>query len=114
MIRNYIVIAFRNLQRHKVFSFINIMGLAVGMAACYLMFLYVNFEKSYDNFHTKGDRIYRIVTDVKTESENIPTGITTGPTAVNTKKEFPGIEEAVRITPQDGFLITKGNVRFQE
>jgi len=114
MLRNYIVIAFRNLQRHKVFSFINIMGLAVGMAACYLMFLYVNFEKSYDNFHTKGDRIYRIVTDVKTESENIKEGMTTGPIAWNVKKEFPEVEEAVRLTPWDGFLIKKGDVRVQE
>jgi len=114
MFKNYLKIAVRNLQRHKVFSFINIMGLAVGMAACFLMLLYVNFEKSYDNFHTKASRIYRVVTDVKTQSELIKEGMTTGPIAVNTKKEFPEIEEAVRITPQDGFLIRKGSVRFQE
>ncbi len=84
------------------------------MTACFLMFLYVSFEKSYDNFNTKADRIYRIVTDVKTQSELIKEGMTTGPIAVNTKKEFPEIEEAVRITPQDGFLVKKGDVRFQE
>lgn len=114
MFKNYVKIAVRNLLRHKVFSFINILGLAVGMAACFLMFLYVSFEKSYDNFNTKADRMYRIATDVKTESENIPTGLTTGPIAINAKKEFPEIEEAVRITPYDGFLVTKGTVRFQE
>lgn len=114
MFKNYLKIAVRNLQRHKAFSFINILGLAVGMAACFLMLLYVGFEKSYDNFNTKADRIYRVVTDVKTQSENIQEGMTTGPIAINFKKEFPGIEEAVRITQQDGFLIRRGEVRFQE
>jgi putative ABC transport system permease protein len=114
MLKNYFKIALRNLQRHKVFSFINILGLAVGMAACYLMFLYVSFEKSYDSFNTKANRIYRIVTDVKTQSELIQEGMTTGPIALNTKKEFPEIEEAVRIAPPDGFLVRKGDKRFQE
>ena len=114
MLKNYLKIAARNLLRHKVFSFINIMGLAVGMTACYLMFLYVNFEKSYDNFNTNAGRIYRVVTDVKTQSETLKTGLTTGPIAVNAKKEFPEIEEAVRLTTQDGFLVRKGDVRFQE
>ena len=58
MIKNYLKIAFRNLWRHRVFSFINIMGLAVGMTACFLIFLYVRFELSYDSFHSKADRIY--------------------------------------------------------
>ena len=53
MFKNYFKIAFRNLWRHKAFSFINIMGLAVGMSACFLIFLYVRFETSYDDFHTK-------------------------------------------------------------
>lgn len=50
MLKNYLKIAFRNLWRQKAFSFINIMGLAVGMAACFLIFLYVSFELSYDSF----------------------------------------------------------------
>ena len=88
MIKNYLKIAFRNLWRHKVFSLINIMGLAVGMAACFLIFLYVSFETSYDDFHSKADRIYRVVSDVKTPTETINTGLTTSPVAVNMKKGF--------------------------
>ncbi len=66
MLKNYLKIAFRNLWKHRVFSLINIMGLTVGMAACFLIFLYVRFELSYDNFHTKADRIYRLRADIKT------------------------------------------------
>ena len=66
MFKNYFKIAIRNLWRHKAFSFINILGLAVGISACFLIYLYVSFETSYDNFHSKADRIYRVVADVKT------------------------------------------------
>lgn len=60
MFINYFKIAFRNLSRTKLFSFINIMGLAIGMAACLLILHYVNFENSYDTFFENSDQIYRI------------------------------------------------------
>ncbi len=113
MIKNYFKTAFRSLWRHKAFSFINIMGLAVGMTACFLIYLYVRFETSYDNFHSKADRIYRVVSDVKTPSETIPIGMTTGPVYVYMRKEFPEVEEAVRFT-RDGYLVKKGDIKFQE
>jgi len=113
MLKNYFTIAFRSLLRHKGFSFINIMGLAVGMTACFLIFLYVRFETSFDNFHTKADRIYRIVADVTTPSETDKIGITTAPIAINVKKDFPEVEDAVRLG-RDELLVHKGNVKFQE
>ena len=61
MIKNYIKIAFRNLARNKAFSFINIFGLAVGLATCLLIMLYIFDESSYDKHHKDGDRIFRIV-----------------------------------------------------
>jgi len=60
MLRNYLKIAIRNMKRHKGYSFINIFGLAIGMACCILILLYVTDELSYDNYHEKADRIYRI------------------------------------------------------
>lgn len=60
MFRNYLKSAFRNLSKNKVFSLINIMGLAVGLGAFLLIFQFVSFEKSFDNFHAQGDNIYRI------------------------------------------------------
>ena len=61
--RNYLIIVLRNLRKHKGFSFINISGLAVGMACCMFLLLYVQDEFSYDRYHEKGDRIYRFVED---------------------------------------------------
>jgi putative ABC transport system permease protein len=60
MLRNYLKIAIRNMKRHKGYSFINISGLAIGMACCILILLYVTDELSYDNYHEKADRIYRV------------------------------------------------------
>ncbi len=89
------------------------MGLAVGMTSAFLIFIYVSFEKSYDDFHSKADRIYRVVTDVKTPTETIRTGMTTTPIAINVKKDFPEVEDAVRVT-RDEFLVRKDEMKFQE
>src|SRR5882757_6117048 len=113
MFKNYLKVALRNLWRHKAFSFINILGLAVGMTSCFLIFLYVSFETSYDNFNTKAERIYRIVSDLKTPSEIIPVGTTIAPLTIYLKKDFPEIENSVRIG-SDGFLVKRGDVKFQE
>ncbi|OQP62738.1 cell division protein FtsX [Niastella vici] len=113
MLKNYFKIAFRNLWRHRVFSFINIMGLAVGMTACLLIFLYVRFELSYDSFHTKADRIYRIVTDLKTPTELIPTSGPAWPVAPHAKLDFPEVEAYTRVNP-DNVLFRKDDIKFME
>jgi putative ABC transport system permease protein len=113
MIKNYFKIAMRKLWKHKVFSSINIMGLAVGMTACFLIYLYVHFETSYDAFNTKADQIYRVVTNIKTPSDLLQWSSTSGPMAINMRKDFPEVESAVRISGQS-FLVRKGNEKFQE
>src|SRR5688572_32899943 len=60
MIKNYFKIAWRNIQRHKSYSVINILGLAIGIAACLLILQYVSFELTYEKFHENKDRIYRV------------------------------------------------------
>ena len=60
MFKNYFIITFRTIQKTKLFSTINILGLAIGMAACFLILHYVNFEHSYDRFHENSDGIYRL------------------------------------------------------
>src|ERR1700712_2571886 len=114
MIRHYLKIAFRVLWRHRVFSLLNILGLTVGMTACFLIFMYVKFELSYDSFHTKGDRIYRIVCDLKTPTETINTNQPAWAVAPNVANEFPEIESAVRVLMGDNLLVRKGAVKFQE
>ena len=63
MLQNYFKTASRNLLRNKVYAAINIVGLAAGIAACILIFLYVKDEVSYDRYNTKADRIYRVTRD---------------------------------------------------
>ena len=113
MIKNYLKIAFRNLWRHRVFSFINILGLTVGMTACFLIFLYVKFELSYDKFNSKAANIYRLNTDIKTPSETINTSISAWPFAPNIKREFPEVETFTRVN-NGSFLVRKGDAKFQE
>ncbi|MDR6943223.1 ABC transporter permease [Mucilaginibacter pocheonensis] len=113
MIKNYFKIALRNLWKHWAFSAINITGLSIGITACFFIFMYVGFELSYDNFHTRANRIYRLVTDIKTPTETINTGITAWPFAPNIKNDFPEVESFVRVSG-GSFLIRRGNVKFQE
>lgn len=113
MLKNYFKIAFRNLWRHKAFSFINIMGLAVGMTAFYLIFLYVSFEVSYDSFNKKADRIYRVVADLKTPTETINTSGPAWAVTPNLKEEFPEVEGQVRIS-DDNLVFRKGDIKFEE
>ena len=113
MIKNYFRIAFRNLWRHRVFSFINIMGLTVGMAACFLIFLYIRFELSYDSFNTKADRTYRVVCDIKTPTETINAGGPSWAVPPNLKDGFSEIEAFARFSG-GSLLFRKGDIKFQE
>ena len=96
MLGNYIKIVFRNMKRHKGYTFINIAGLAVGIACSILILLWVKDELSFDRFHEKADRIYRVVfsssDDGKPTNANGSYGI--GPAL---KKDFPEVIETVRI-----------------
>lgn len=113
MFKNYLKIAWRNLWRNKVFSFINVLGLTVGLTACFFIFLYVHFELSYDKFHTKGDRIYQVTCDIKTPSETIRGGITPWTFGPNIQHDFPEVEAFARFRGAN-LLVKKGNVSFQE
>jgi putative ABC transport system permease protein len=113
MFRNYLKIALRNLWKHKVFSFINILGLTVGMTACFLIFMYVRFELSYDDQHKKAADIYRIVADLKTPSDLINTSGPAWAVPPNIKRDFPEVKEFVRVSGQS-FLVRRGDVKFQE
>src|SRR5688500_8136760 len=114
MLKNYFRIAIRNLWKHKIFSFINILGLTVGMTACFLIFLYVKFELSYDAFHSRSERIYRMVSDIKTPSETINASGPSWAVAPHLRADFPEIEHAVRVSGADNMLIRKDDIKFEE
>jgi putative ABC transport system permease protein len=113
MLKNYLTIALRNLWKRRGFSLINILGLTVGLTACFLIFLYVRFECSYDAFHAKADRIYRVVCDVKTPSETIQANGPAWPVVPALRREFPEIAGGVR-TATVSFLFRKGDIKYQE
>ena len=97
MIRNYLTIAIRNLLRQPVYSLINIVGLAIGMAACMLIVLYIQDELSYDRHHPNADRIYRIVDDIESGGQTIQTAGSPFSWAPALKRDHPEVEQFVRM-----------------
>ena len=94
MIKNYFKIAFRNLSRNKAFSFINIFGLAVGLATCLLIMLYIFDESSYDKHHKDGDRVFRIASKTD-KGEGWAAG--PAPLAAGLKNDLPEVEQSTRL-----------------
>ncbi|MCJ7581288.1 MAG: ABC transporter permease [Candidatus Aminicenantes bacterium] len=97
MIKNYLKIALRNIKRRKIYSFINITGLAIGMAAATVILLWVQDELSYDKFHEKAQRTYRISTRIRLGDTLIDQAQTPGILPMTLKNDFPEIEQTVRI-----------------
>jgi len=96
MFKNYIKITFRNMNRQKAYSFIIITGLAIGLACCLIIFMYVRHELSYDTFHKDVDRIYRIPTIVKSASVEKPFARGLTPLIPTLRGNFAEVEIAVR------------------
>jgi putative ABC transport system permease protein len=110
MIRNYFKIAWRNIQRHKSYSVINIIGLSIGIASCLLILQYVSFELSYENFHTNKDRIYRVRQD-RYDNGKLSTQWVSGAYAVGNsfKDAIPEIEDYVKVLQRDQVIAEINN-----
>jgi putative ABC transport system permease protein len=103
MIKNYFKIAWRSLTRNRGFSFINIFGLATGMACTLLIFLFVKYEKSYDRFHKDSENIYRVVKDfVNDDGTKLPDATTPPALAPALQTEIPEVEHITRVFPNWG------------
>lgn len=106
MFRNYLKIALRNLQKNRLFSALNIVGMGVGMAAVALMGLYIAHELSYDRFNTNADRIVRVAQHATWSGGNLRAAVTSAPFANALRKDYPEVEKTVRIFPEGGGIIT--------
>lgn len=99
MIRNFITVAIRNILKHKFYSFINIVGLVIGMSCCLFIFIYVQDELSYDKFHKDYQNIYRVGLHGKIAGQEIYTSNSCIPLGPAMTSEVPGVEEMTRIIP---------------
>src|SRR5688572_28033613 len=114
MFRNYLIVALRNLWKNKGFSAINIFGLAIGLATCLLIILFVLDELSYDRFHKKADRIYRVDSEIKFGGDHFILAVAPDPMGPTLKKDYPQVEQYVRFRNYGGILVKKGNDYVQE
>lgn len=110
MFSNFIKTAWRNLLKNKVFSFINILGLAIGLCCFLLITMYVLDETSFDKFNAKADRIYRVNSDIRFGGTDLVLPVTPDIMGATLKKDYPQVEEYTRIYASSGAkLVKKGN-----
>ena len=90
MLKTYWLIAVRKMQRNKIQSVINILGLTIGITTCLIIFLLTRFELSYDTFHPNKDRIYRVVADLSNNGNSAKFGFLLSPLPVTLRDELTG------------------------
>lgn len=108
MLNNYLKVALRNIKKHKSFTIINVSGLAIGLACCILLAIYINSELSFDNYHTKKDRIYRVGEEMSYANFNSKQTATNGVIAEALKAKYPEVEETSR------FRYNRTSVKYKE
>ncbi|MFT3911708.1 MAG: ABC transporter permease [Ferruginibacter sp.] len=116
MFKNYLLIIIKNLRKQRLFSFVNILGLTVGITCCLMIFLYIKHELGYDNFHTKGNDIYRVVRtgDLNFDGKTDKVAYLAGAYSIALRNDYPDIiKKAVRVLP-DNDLFTYKNLSFNE
>lgn len=111
MLRNSLKIAFRTLSKQRFYSAINIAGLALGIGSCLLIMLYIQHEISYDRYHTKADRIYRVNGEIKFGGNHYRLAVAPAPMAEVLIEEYPEIENAVRFRNKGSYLVKRENAQ---
>ncbi|MEJ7829501.1 MAG: ABC transporter permease [Segetibacter sp.] len=106
MFTNFFKTAFRNLVRNKTYTLINVLGLGAGIAVCIILFLVIQFDTSFDTFHKKKDRIYRVLTEFKDPSGNNFSSGVPFPLPAALRNDFPQLEKVTAIYADDNTLLT--------
>lgn len=96
MLQNYFVIAFRNLKKQRFYTLINVAGLAIGVASCLIIMLYVSHELSFDRHYTDHERVYRVQAEIKFGDNHLMLAVTPGPLSETLMKDFPEVEASAR------------------
>lgn len=114
MIKNYFKTAWRNLMKHKTFSFINIAGLSIGIAICFIIMMYVQNELSFDRFNKNADRIVRIVFKAEINGGKIFEANVMPPVAEAMKNDYPEVQDATRLQVAGAPKITYKDKGFKD
>jgi len=114
MLKNYFLVAFRNIKKNKLYSFINIFGLTIGLSVCILIGMYVTDELSYDKMHENVEDIYRITLNGKIAGQEIHTSNSSPPLAKALIDEASGVESATRIRGMGDIVFRYGDVSIVE
>ena len=115
VLQNYLIVAIRNLLRYPTYTLINIVGLAIGLAACMLILLYIQDELSYDRYHPHADQVYRVVDDIESAGQTVQTAGSPTGWGPALKRDFPEIELSVRMAgTSSAWLVVHGDNRFYE
>ena len=113
MLRNYFTIAIRHLNRQKGYSLINVMSLALGISCCLLILLFIRDELSYDRFHDKADRIFRVTAEHRQGSQVTRNADVLIPIAKFIRADFPEVEDMVRfVPPGNAWMVKYGDKGF--
>ncbi|EJF08095.1 ABC transporter permease [Pontibacter sp. BAB1700] len=94
MLKNYWLTSWRSITRNRVHAAINIIGLAVGIASCILIYLFLQHELSYDQSFSDADRLYRVTSDMSLNGQAKKTALSHGPLAQTLTEEYPEVEQA--------------------
>jgi putative ABC transport system permease protein len=114
MFKNYLKITLRITRQHKEYSFINIAGLALGIACCLLILFWVQDELSFDRFHENADHLYRIIEDLNFEDETLHIARTPSAVAPALLEEIPEVINSTIYLPAPSLLVTHGENNFYE
>jgi putative ABC transport system permease protein len=114
MFKNYLKITFRSFKRQKAYSIINVAGLAVGLACCVCILVYVHYELSYDKFHAHADNIYRLVMNGDTSGSPFDVALSSGPIGPTLAKDFPEVDNVVRFQPRSRTPVSYMEKKFLE
>ena len=114
MLRNYLKIAWRNLLRNKTFTAINIIGLAVGLATCLLIVLFVMHELSYDRYNTHADRLYRMTIHAQIGGNELNAAQVSIPAGPALLRDYAGVEAITRLYTDGTFIVKHGKETYKE
>ena len=114
MIKNLLLVAFRNFKKDKWYTLLNVLGLTIGITFSLFLIFYIRDELNYDRYLPKADRIFRIVSHIHERDKNTDWTLTQLPVAATVKKDFPEVEEATWLMSRERTLFKNGENSFYE